>query len=175
MLAYTLFDTAIGCCGIGWRGQRVTRLQLPEADAETTRIRLARGGAVEGVPPEAVRAVRDGIRAHLDGDLDDLRWVDLDLAGVSEFDAKVYAITRAIDPGHTLRYGDVALRMRAPGAAQAVGQALGRNPIPLIVPCHRVLASGANPGGFSAFGGAVTKATLLAIERAPGFGEPVLF
>lgn len=175
MLAYTLFDTAIGCCGVGWRRERVARLQLPETDAETTRIRLARGGATEGAPPEAVRTVLDGVRAHLDGDLDDLRWVDLDLAGVSEFDAKVYAITRAIDPGHTLRYGDVAQRMRAPGAAQAVGQALGRNPIPLIVPCHRVLASGANIGGFSAFGGAVTKVTLLAIERAPGFGEPVLF
>ena len=160
---------------IGWRGQLVAR-EPPEADAETTRIRLARGGAVEGVPPEAVRAVRDGIRAHLDGDLDDLRWVDLDLAGVSEFDAKVYAITRAIIcGGDTLRYGDVALRMRAPVSCTGGRQALGRNPIPLIVPRHRVLASGANPGEFSAFGGAVTKATLLAIERAPGFGEPVLF
>jgi methylated-DNA-[protein]-cysteine S-methyltransferase len=175
VLAYTLFDTAIGRCGLGWQGDRVARLQLPESDDETTRIRIGRSGAREGTPPQAVRAVLDGVRAHLAGDLDDLRWIELDLAGVSAFDAKVYAVTRAIEPGHTLRYGDVAQRLRAPGAAQAVGQALGRNPIPIIVPCHRVLAAGANLGGFSAFGGAVTKTTLLAIERTPGFGEPVLF
>ncbi|WP_068278688.1 methylated-DNA--[protein]-cysteine S-methyltransferase [Aldersonia kunmingensis] len=175
MLAYTLFDTAIGRCGLAWKGDRIARLQLPESDDETTRIRIGRSGAVEGSPPQAVQTALDGVRAHLEGELDDLCWIELDLGGVSEFDAKVYAIARAIEPGHTLRYGDVAQRMRAPGAAQAVGQALGRNPIPIIVPCHRVLASGANLGGFSAFGGAVTKTTLLAIERTPGFGEPVLF
>jgi methylated-DNA-[protein]-cysteine S-methyltransferase len=175
VLAYTLFDTAVGTCGIGWRVGGVARVQLREADLETTRIRLARGGAIEQEPIDAVVAAIAGIRRHLAGEPDDLRWITLDLADVSDFDAAVYAATRAIDPGQVLRYGDVAQRIHAPGAAQAVGQALGRNPVPLIVPCHRVLASGANVGGFSAFGGAVTKRTLLAIERTPGFGEPTLF
>ncbi|HEY5857726.1 MAG TPA: methylated-DNA--[protein]-cysteine S-methyltransferase [Aldersonia sp.] len=172
MLASTLFETAIGTCGLGWTSVGVARFQLPERDAVTTARRL---GGEASPPPPSVRDAIGAIRAHLTGDLDDLRWVDLDLTAVAEFDAGVYAVTRTIDPGATLRYGEVAARVGAPEAAQAVGQALGRNPIPLLVPCHRVLAADGALHGFSAYGGTLTKEALLALERTPGFGEPTLF
>lgn len=172
MLSSTLFETAIGTCGLAWSSSGVARFQLPERDATATARRL---GGQESAPPEPVRKVVDAIVAHLASGLGDLRWVDVDLADVPEFDAAVYAVTRTIVPGATLRYGEVATRIAAPGAAQAVGQALGRNPIPLIIPCHRVLAADGTLHGFSAYGGTVTKRTLLALERTPGFGEPTLF
>jgi methylated-DNA-[protein]-cysteine S-methyltransferase len=88
----------------------------------------------------------------------------LDLAGVSDFHRRIYDAARAIGWGETATYGELAQRVGAPGAARAVGQAMGRNPVPIIIPCHRVLASGRKIGGFSAFGGAVTKSRLLALE-----------
>ncbi|RIK06998.1 MAG: cysteine methyltransferase, partial [Acidobacteria bacterium] len=78
-------------------------------------------------------------------------------------------------PGAVATYGEVARRVGRPAGAQAVGQALGRNPVPLIVPCHRILAAGGGIGGFSAPGSTVTKRELLALEHAPGFGDPTLF
>ncbi|WP_280248357.1 methylated-DNA--[protein]-cysteine S-methyltransferase [Nocardia abscessus] len=177
--AAALFDTAIGCCAIAWSGAGVIRFQLPEAGPAATRARITRPRAGEKVHEEAptaaiTEAIR-GIRAHLAGALDDLRWISVDTSGIPEFHRAVYTVTRAIDPGHTLSYGQVADRVGAPGGAQAVGQALGRNPIPLIIPCHRVLAADHALHGFSAPGGIDTKQRLLTIERTPGFGEPTLF
>lgn len=178
-VAAALFDTAIGLCAIAWHGETVVRFQLPEASEEETLARITRplDGApvVEDEPGPAITAAIAGIRAHLEGTVDPLRWIDVDLRGVPEFHRAVYAVTREIDPGHTLSYGDIATRLGAPGSAQAVGQALGRNPVPLIIPCHRVLAADHALHGFSAPGGIGTKARLLEIERTPGFGEPTLF
>ena len=84
---------------------------------------------------------------------------------MSEFDSAVYRVARTIPPGETLTYGEIARRLDEPGAARAVGQALGANPIPVIIPCHRVLAAGDRAGGFSAPGGVITKLKLLEIER----------
>jgi methylated-DNA-[protein]-cysteine S-methyltransferase len=78
----------------------------------------------------------------------------------------VYALTRKIPPGETLSYGQIAARLGSPGAARAVGQAMRRNPFAIVVPCHRVLASGGKLGGFSANGGVWTKRRMLAIEEA---------
>ncbi|WP_405160180.1 MGMT family protein [Nocardia sp. NBC_01499] len=178
----TLFDTAIGICAIAWSGTAVIRFQLPEASPAATRARITRRRT--GLPDDEVRdeaptgviaEAITGIRAHLAGALDDLRWIPLDTSAIPEFHRAVFEVTRAIDPGHTLTYGQVADRIGAPGAAQAVGQALGRNPIPLIIPCHRVLAADNALTGFSAPGGVTTKQNLLEIERTPGFGEPTLF
>lgn len=172
----TEFDTAIGRCAIAWRDTAVVRFRLPGDDPGSTPDRLSAGARripEPGAGPRADMITR--IRAHLDGDLDDLRGIPLDLTGLPEFHRAVYKVTRAIDPGHTLGYGEVAARIGAPGAAQAVGQALGRNPIPLIIPCHRVLAADHALHGFSAPGGIETKQHLLAIERTSGFGEPTLF
>ncbi|WP_414689641.1 methylated-DNA--[protein]-cysteine S-methyltransferase [Nocardia sp.] len=170
-----LFDTVIGACAISWRADAVVGFRLPDIDPATTRAALERSGAMEIEPTGVIRDAVDGVRAHLDGALDDLRWIPLDLSGVPAFHRAVYTVTRAIDPGHTLTYGQVAERAGRPGAAQAVGQALGRNPIALIVPCHRVLAADHGLHGFSAPGGIDTKARLLALEQTPGFGEPTLF
>jgi methylated-DNA-[protein]-cysteine S-methyltransferase len=87
---------------------------------------------------------------------------------VPAFHRAVYAVARAIPPGETLTYGEVARRLGDPGSARAVGQALGRNPFAIIVPCHRVVAAGGATGGFSAHGGAATKRRILAIEGAGG-------
>jgi methylated-DNA-[protein]-cysteine S-methyltransferase len=101
--------------------------------------------------------------------------VALDLTGVSPFHAQVYDAARAIAWGQTASYGELARRVGAPGAARAVGQAMGRNPVPIIIPCHRVLASGHKLGGFSAFGGAGTKQRLLALEGVSlGGDQPCL-
>jgi methylated-DNA-[protein]-cysteine S-methyltransferase len=108
----------------------------------------------------------EGIIALLDGQAHDLSKVVLDLDRVPEFHRRVYQIARAIAPGSTLSYGDIAIRLGNPALARKVGQALGRNPFPIIVPCHRVVAAGGKLGGFSARGGTATKRRLLAIEAA---------
>ncbi|WP_028479462.1 methylated-DNA--[protein]-cysteine S-methyltransferase [Nocardia sp. CNY236] len=179
----TSFETAIGWCAIAWRGAAVIVFQLPEADPAATRARLTRvctgdhrhQQLTEQKPAGVIAKAIAGIRAHIAGELDDLRWIPVDIDHVARFQRAVFAATRAIDPGHTLSYGQVADRVGAPGAARAVGQALGRNPIPLVIPCHRVLAADHALHGFSAPGGIDTKQRLLAIERTSGFGEPTLF
>jgi methylated-DNA-[protein]-cysteine S-methyltransferase len=119
-------------------------------------------------PPEIQRAV-DAIVSHLDGEPTDLSFIPLDLDGVPDFHRRVYEVARTIPPGSTLSYGEIATRLGDPGSARAVGQALGRNPFVLVVPCHRVLAARGKTGGFSAHGGTATKLTLLAIEGAQLF------
>jgi methylated-DNA-[protein]-cysteine S-methyltransferase len=170
---YALFDTPIGVCGIAWRASGVVGVNLPEGDPAATRARIARRhpGAVETVPPARVHAAIERIVALLSGERADLSAIPLDLAGASSFEQRVYDVARTIAPGTTLTYGEIAARLGEPNAAREVGQAMGRNPCPLIVPCHRVLAAGGALGGFSAHGGVVTKTRLLAIEGAPGNGD----
>ncbi|SDD55050.1 methylated-DNA-[protein]-cysteine S-methyltransferase [Rhodococcus tukisamuensis] len=174
---YTLFDTAIGRCALAWGDRGVVGVQLPEGSDGTTRerIRAAFPAAVESGPDAVGRRAVEAVTELLVSGQDPSAQVPLDLSQVPDFDARVYAVTRTITAGSTLTYGEVADRVGSPGAAQAVGQALGRNPIPLLVPCHRVLAAGGKVGGFSAHGGAVTKRVLLALEHVPGFDEPTLF
>ena len=162
------FDTAIGRCGIAWGGKGVVGVQLPEGSEAATRARLRRRfpGADEAVPPADVTRAIEGIQALLRGEAADLGGVALDLDGVPASARRVYEVARTIPPGATLTYGEIAARLELPGAARDVGQALGRNPFPLVVPCHRVVAAGGRLGGFSARGGAATKRRLLAIEGA---------
>jgi methylated-DNA-[protein]-cysteine S-methyltransferase len=115
------------------------------------------------------------IVALLRGERADLTCAELDLQGIPPFDQRVYQIARAIPPGETISYGQLAARLGEADAARAVGQALGRNPFPLVVPCHRVVAAGGHLGGFSARGGAITKLRLLQIEGAVLGGQPTLF
>jgi len=173
---FALFETAIGACGMAWRGTVVTGVQLPEGSTEATRARMARRhGAVESEPPVAVRHAMERIAALLAGAKDDLADIAVDDTALPAFHRRVYAIARAIPPGETLTYGEVAKRLGEPGAARAVGHALGRNPFPVIVPCHRVLAADGRMQGFSAHGGTVTKRRLLAIEGARLSDPPSLF
>ncbi len=173
---FALFDTAIGACAIVWSARGVAGVQLPEGDAEATRARVARryAGAQEAAPPPQVQRAIDGMVALLNGERRELNDVTLDTQALPEFNRKVYDLARTIPPGETLTYGEVAERLGDKLLARAVGQALGENPIPLIVPCHRVLAAGGKTGGFSAAGGVVTKLRLLTIEGAAP-GGPTLF
>lgn len=175
---FCLFDSAIGSCGIAWgdRGQ-IVGTQLPEKGENGTLACMHRRfpGAPEAEPPPEVAAVMKRIRALLEGDRDPLLDVPLDLSDVPAFNQRVYEITRAIPPGRTLTYGEVAARLGDPGAARAVGQALGHNPFAPVVPCHRVLAAGTRAGGFSAEGGVATKLRMLQIEKAQLGSEPGLF
>jgi methylated-DNA-[protein]-cysteine S-methyltransferase len=167
-LRATYFDTTIGCVGIAWSDHGVVGVQLPEPTEATTRTRMRSRfpEAMEARPPAAIEAAIDAIAALLAGQPGgDLREVELDLRAVSEFNSAVYRVARAIPPGDTLTYGAIARRLDEPGAARAVGRALGVNPIPIIIPCHRVLAAGDRAGGFSAPGGVITKLRLLEIER----------
>lgn len=165
---FTVFDTAIGRCAVAWGRGGIVGVQLPEGSERATRARIAKRfpDAREGAPPPAVkRAIRD-MAALLDGKQADLTKIALDMDGVPEFHRRVYQAARTIPAGATLSYGEVAKRVGAPGAARAVGQALGRNPFAIVVPCHRVLAAGGKLGGFSADGGTSTKARMLEIEGA---------
>lgn len=173
----TLFDTAVGRCGLAWGPAGLTAVALPEASPGETLARLRRkGGAGEATaPPAAVQATIAAIAALLRGERRDLAEIALDMDGVPAFHRRVYELARGIPPGRTLTYGEVAARLGEPGAARAVGQALGRNPFPIVVPCHRVLAAGGRPGGFSAPGGLETKFRLLVIEGAVPPPAPSLF
>ncbi len=175
--AFCVFDTAIGPCGIAWREGCIAGVQLPEGDAARTRARMRRRfpAAAEAPPPPEVAAIVERMRRALEGAADPMLDVPLDLSGIAPFQQRVYAVTRAIAPGHTLTYGEVAAAIGEPGAARAVGQALGLNPFAPIVPCHRVLAARSGAGGFSADGGVVTKLRLLEIEKARFGKEPGLF
>jgi len=171
-----LFDTAIGRCGIAWSERGVLAVQLPEPREADTRAKLLNRApdAQAGTPPVDVERAIGAIVALLSGQASDLAAVTLDLERVSPFSQRVYQVARGIAPGETLSYGEVATRLGAPGSARAVGQALGRNPFPVIVPCHRVLAAGGKMGGFSAGGGVVTKLRLLSVEADQASGASTL-
>ena len=173
---YCLFDTPLGQCGIAWRDDgpsvvrpAVTLLQLPAVTAERTESRIARASGAHGpsAPPAVIAEIIERLRKHLEGEAQDLRDILVDLTGADDFARRVYEAAREIPPGQTRTYGEIAKALGQPREAQAVGQALGKNPIALIIPCHRVVAAGGKPGGFSAHGGRATKASLLAVEGAP--------
>lgn len=169
MTQFALFDTAIGFAGIAWNDVGLVACHLPEREAETARRGFLRRfpDAAEATIPGHLDATVDGIRALMRGEKADLSDAPLDLTRTPEFHAKVYEIARAIPPGETLTYGEIAVQLGDKLLARDVGQALGKNPWPIVVPCHRVTAAGGKPGGFSARGGVNTKLKLLGIEGAP--------
>ncbi len=162
------FETPLGLCGVAWAARGIVRTFLPEPSEEAARECLGRRlpDAHESPAPDEVRRLMDDVTRLLSGDRVDLAWVQLDDSGLAEFDRSVYAVARTIPPGATLTYGDVARRLGNAALARDVGFALGRNPFPIVVPCHRVLGAGGRTGGFSARGGITTKMELLRIEGA---------
>jgi methylated-DNA-[protein]-cysteine S-methyltransferase len=175
--SFAIFDTAIGRCGIVWGPRGINGVQLPmgNEDKTRTRIRQVHGDIAEALPSAEVQRAINGIVELLEGQPNDLADVVLDLDGIPAFNRDVYDIARRIPPGKTLTYGDIAKQLGGVEKSRDVGQALGRNPCPIVVPCHRVLAAGGRPGGFSANGGVVTKLKMLAIEGAPVNHTPNLF
>jgi methylated-DNA-[protein]-cysteine S-methyltransferase len=175
--AFSLFESAIGQCAVVWGERGLIGVYLPEAEPQATRARIQRRfhGAVETAPPPDVQTAIDAIGELLNGGGNDLQSVRIDMSRLPAFNQQVYTIARAIPPGRTRTYGEIAAELGDPLLARAVGQALGSNPFPIVVPCHRVMAAGGKSGGFSAPGGLVTKLKLLEIERAPLGGSPGLF
>lgn len=174
---YHLFETVIGWAGLAWGEAGLIGVHLPENDPGIVRVSFKRRfpGVVEAQPTPEILAIAADIEALLRGEKPDLLDAQIDIARVPEFNAKVYAIARAIPPGETLTYGEVAVQLGDRLLAQQVGAALGKNPWPIVVPCHRVTAAGGKLGGFSARGGAMTKLKLLEIEGAKAAGQGDLF
>lgn len=175
---FALFDTAIGTCALAWGPRGLIGVQLPEeSGAAATRARMRRRfpDLTEAVPPESAQTAIAAIQALLQGAPDDLSGIELDMSRVSEFHQRIYAIARRIPPGQTRTYGEIAAELGDKGLSRAVGQAMGHNPFAPVVPCHRVLAAGNKPGGFSAGGGALTKLRMLDIEGARPNGMASLF
>jgi methylated-DNA-[protein]-cysteine S-methyltransferase len=175
-IAFALFDTAIGRCAIAWNARGIAGVSFPEDSEQATRARLLRRhpAARETSPPDDVQSVIDDIVALLAGSPRDFRHARLDMTGLSGLQRRVYEVTQKIPAGATLTYGEIAERLGDRLLARDVGEALGHNPFPIIVPCHRVLAAGSKIGGFSAPGGVRTKLRLLEIEGAQP-GGPTLF
>jgi len=186
------FDTALGVAGIGYTERAIVAVQLPESTAEATRRRFDRRltDAIEikltdSADPDGANDT-DGerftvgsdavarIQALLAGEDVDLDPVPVDVAGSSDFNQQVYSVVRMIGRGETLTYGEVARRVGEPGGAQAVGRAMGANPIPVIIPCHRVVGAKGELVGFSANGGEETKRRMLLAEECPAV-PPTLF
>jgi len=174
---FTLFDTAIGRCGIAWGERGIVGLHLPEEGDDRARACIARRfpGVVQADPPADVAKAIGLIVDLLKGKSSDLSGIALDMDRVPDFAKRVYAVARKIAPGETLTYGDIAKQLGDKLLAQQVGQAMGKNPFPIVVPCHRVVAASGKLGGFSAPGGGDTKLKLLAIEGAAIGGQPSLF
>ena len=145
-----IFDTAIGRCGIVCGKRGVNAVQLPMSNEDKTRVRIRQrhGDIAEAPPPRDVQSAIDGIVELLAGKPNDLRDVVLDLDGVPEFNRGVYDIARTIPPGKTMTYGDIAKRLGGVELSRDVGQALGRNPCPIVVPCPACSPPAASPADF---------------------------
>jgi methylated-DNA-[protein]-cysteine S-methyltransferase len=163
-MQYRVFDTALGLMAIGWTDRGISRLLLPGSDVASMRERLERAGGMEapdGQPELVARAV-----AYAEGARDNFADVALDLSAVPEASRRIYDHIRELAWGETTTYGAIARWLGDVALSRAVGAAMGANPIPLIVPCHRVLAADGRTGGFSAPGGVEAKLQMLALENA---------
>ena len=174
---YTVFDTAIGRCGIAWGDLGIVGVQLPEVREIDTRRRLFQlyPDARELCPPPNVQVAIEGIFALLRGAACDFAEVALDMAGIPAFSQRVYAYARSIPRGETRTYAEIASALRASGAVYSVAQAIGRNPFMIIVPCHRVLEAGNYADKISPHGGAISKRRLLSLEGASPTVSKTLF
>jgi len=176
----TIFETPIGACGIAWRGAKVIGVEIADTDEKETRYRLGErvgeqlSDAQVDVPAFVAQAI-EKVRVLLDGGSPDFSQTPLALDSLPDLNRRVYEIILELKVGETTTYGAIARRLGDVSLSQAVGYALGKNPFPIIVPCHRVLGSNGKVGGFSAAGGTATKLKLLNIERAKISSEPDLF
>jgi len=165
---YIVFPTALGHCGLAWTERGIARLQLPGSNADETEKRLQARltSASTAVPEPHTRDVIGMITRYFTGDEVDFRPIELDLSGQERFFLDVYEVARQIGWGDTTTYGGIAKTLGCGmERARDVGQAMAKNPVPLIIPCHRVLAAGGRLGGFSAPGGIASKLRMLDLEK----------
>ena len=174
---FAILETALGPCGIVWTDRGIAGVNLPEGTEDKTRARVKKRfpEAIEALPPAEIQKIIDDVVALIAGEKVEFSHVTLDHAPLPEFSRRVYEIVRTIPIGHTLTYGEIAKKLGDVSLSREVGQALGKNPTPVIMPCHRVVAASGKTGGFSAPGGVDTKMKLLSIERRHGDHAPTLF
>lgn len=165
-LNYHLFESALGVIAIAWRDDTVVRLLLPQSDTGAMARKMEAFGATAADPAAAVTEIIEMVRRYAGGENVDFSAVNVSAGEVGEMREAIYAVLRQVPHGETLTYGDLAKRAGYPGQAREIGEAMGKNPVPLIVPCHRVVAAGGKIGGFSAPGGSVTKEKMLKLEGA---------
>ena len=165
-MRYTLIDTALGTFGLAWTDAGVARVALPGHDRGRTEIWISREPAEPGFPDGRYAALPDLIKRYAEGERIDFSGVPLDLEGVQEFHRQAYVELLKIGYGETTTYGAIARALGDVTLSRAVGQAMGSNPIPLIIPCHRVLGANSKPVGFSSPGGVTAKMRMLALEHA---------
>jgi methylated-DNA-[protein]-cysteine S-methyltransferase len=172
---YTLFDTAIGVCAVAWNESGLTHFRLPGASraAPEARVQKRSGATRSDNPPAPIKALIADAQRYFAGEEVDFSAVAVDLSALSAFQRELYQSLRSVGWGRTTTYGELARALGRPDARE-VGQAMGKNPIPVIIPCHRVLAAGGKIGGFSAPGGAAAKGKLLALEGVYVGGTPRL-
>jgi methylated-DNA-[protein]-cysteine S-methyltransferase len=168
VIAFHIFETELGFAGIAWRDAGIVALAFPQAEVSRVRARFSKrnGNAAETTPPSEIAAVAAGVRKLLTGSPETFDDARLDMSAVSPFDRSVLDLTRRIAPGRTKTYGGLARELGDASLSRRVGQALARNPYPIVVPCHRVIGAGGRMTGFSAPGGAAVKEQLLKIEGA---------
>lgn len=171
---HVTFDTALGRCAVRWTDAGINRVLLPTPGGDRPGPRFEDPAVAAQLPPFVLEAIA-GMVAVMGGEARSLADVPLDEAGLDDLRRAVYAATRTIAPGRTATYGEVARWIGHPDAAREVGAALGRNPFPIVVPCHRVVAANGALTGFSAPGGLATKRRMLELEGAPGYGQQSLF
>ncbi len=174
---FARFATALGECALAWSDAGLTGVWLPESRAGglTRKIEGRVPMPIESAPTDEVAQVIAAIRRLLAGVPEDLRAVRLDWSAVPDLARRIYDLAREVAPGRVVTYGRIARQLGGDADARGVGQALGANPFPIVVPCHRVIAADGRLGGFSAPGGTTTKQRLLAIEKARPDGPPGLF
>jgi methylated-DNA-[protein]-cysteine S-methyltransferase len=163
---YHLFETALGCMGVAWSGSAVTRFLLPQRDREAMGRKLSASAVEAGTVPGHIGSMIERIRSYASGERVELDDIPVDHGDADDFHRAIYAAARRLAFGVTTTYGALAADAGYPGLARETGAALGRNPVPLIVPCHRIVAAGNKIGGFSAPGGSATKEKLLRLEGA---------
>lgn len=165
--SHFVFETVFGFAAIGWRASNVSSFRLPSSTATGAESALLRRfpDSISTPPPAFVRSVISDAQRYFAGERVDFSAVDIDLGEQEPLFGRVYAFVRALGYGETTTYGAVARALgEAPQVARIVGEAMSRNPVPLIIPCHRVTAAGGKIGGFSAPGGSYSKAHMLSLE-----------
>ncbi|MEM9840207.1 MAG: methylated-DNA--[protein]-cysteine S-methyltransferase [Pseudomonadota bacterium] len=167
VVGFSLFQTALGVCGLAWRGEAIVATCLPESTPGATEAKLrARTGGSDRDLPSFARCAIEAITSLLEGAKTDLSFVRCDFGPSTKLALDTYAVARTIPAGETISYGELASRLGDKRLARGVGAALGRNPLPIVVPCHRIVGANGRLTGFSAPGGIETKRRLLEIEGA---------
>jgi methylated-DNA-[protein]-cysteine S-methyltransferase len=165
-MRYALVDTAIGTFGIAWTDKGLARVALPGRDRGNTELWISRDPAEPGFPDGQLAGLPDRIKRYALGEPEDFADIPLDLDGVPIFNRQAYDELLKIGYGETTTYGAIARTLGDVTLSRAVGQAMGANPIPLVIPCHRVLGADGRSGGFSSPGGVTAKMRMLALEHA---------